>query len=87
MTANPPWGAVLEARPGETILKWIASFGTVNKWVTDRNSHFKNEVAACLEEQTNVGHYFTLAYCPLSNGTVEVVCEELLRALRALLSE
>ena len=40
-----------------------------------------------LREQTVGSHHFTLAYCPRSNGTVEVVCRELLRATRALLSE
>lgn len=32
-------------------------------------------------------YHFTTAYCPWANGTVEVVCRELLRATRALLSE
>jgi hypothetical protein len=32
-------------------------------------------------------HTFTVAYSPWSNGTVEVVCREVLRALRALISE
>jgi hypothetical protein len=32
-------------------------------------------------------HYFTTAYCPWANGTVERACKEVLRATRALLSE
>jgi len=68
------------------LLDWFASFGVVRQWISDRGSHFKNEVVRALREQTNGSHHFTLAYCPWSNGTVEVVCRELLRATRALLS-
>eukprot|EP00171_Calliarthron_tuberculosum_P006432 IDg6432t1 len=71
----------------EALLKWFASFGTVQNWVSDRGSHFKNEFMRLLNEAMKGFHYFTLAYCPLSNGTVEVVCRELLRTLRALISE
>ena len=45
----------------DALIKWFASFGTVKQWVTDRGSHFKNQVVACLKEQTNAGHHFTLA--------------------------
>jgi hypothetical protein len=55
--------------------------------VSDRGSHFKNEVVRALREQTRGLHHFTLAYFPWSNGTVERVCRELLRETRALLSE
>lgn len=40
-----------------------------------------------MKEALQGHHHFTLAYCPWSNGTVEVVCRELLRASRALLFE
>lgn len=40
-----------------------------------------------VKNQVKASHHFTLAYCPWSNGTVEVVCRELLRACRAILSE
>ena len=71
----------------DALLSWFASFGTVVQWISDRGSHFKNDVVRELRDQTNGLHHFTLAYCPWSNGTVEVVCRELLRALRAFLSE
>lgn len=70
-----------------TFLKWFTTFGTVHQWVSDRGPHFKNELVKHLRESTKAHHHFTLAYCPWSNGTVEVVCRELLRATRALLSE
>ncbi len=71
----------------DALLKWFAAFGVVSNWVSDRGSHFKNELVRILGEATKASHHFTLAYCPWSNGTVEVVCRELLRATRALLSE
>ena len=56
-------------------------------WVSDQGSHFKNEVMLTLQRELHTRHHFTSAYHPQSNGTVEVVCREVIRALRALLSE
>ena len=85
------WLVPTEAANAETaasaLLRWFTTFGVVENWVSDRGSHFKNELVAQLREKLKVAHHFTLAYCPWSNGTVEVVCREVLRACRALLSE
>eukprot|EP00171_Calliarthron_tuberculosum_P012252 IDg12252t1 len=75
------------ATVADALLKWFASFGVVRTWVSDRGSHFKNQLIQLLQESMKSHHHFTLAYCPWSNGTVEVVCRELLHATRALLSE
>lgn len=40
-----------------------------------------------LAQKLKSHHHFTLLYCPCINGSVEVVCRELLRTCRALLSE
>lgn len=50
-----------------------------------RVSYFKNELVRARTDKQS--HRFTLSYCPWSNGTVEVVFRELLRSMRALLSE
>lgn len=71
----------------EELINWFSSFGVVNNWVSDRGSHFRNELVDVLRQKVKSKHHFTLAYCPWSNGTVEVVCREILRASRALLSE
>lgn len=71
----------------QALQDWFATFGVVLHWVSDRGSHFKNEVVAALSEQNKASHRFTLAYAPWSNGTVEVVNREVLRILRALCSE
>ncbi len=47
----------------------------------------KNRVIAQLNRKLHAHHHFTTPYCPESNGTVESVCREVLRAARALLSE
>ena len=71
----------------DSLISWFSSFGVVTQWVSDRGTHFKNELVKVLREQLKANHHFTLAYCPWSNGTVEVVCRELLRVMRAILSE
>lgn len=85
------WLLPAEVADAETtataLIKWFSVFGVVSDWVSDRGSHFKNELVRQISEVLKSSHHFTLAYCPWSNGTVEVVCRELLRASRALLSE
>ena len=71
----------------DALIDWFSCFGTVKQWVSDRGSHFKNEVVRSLREKSNSSHHFTLAYTPWTNGTIEVVCRELLRTLRVLTSE
>jgi len=71
----------------DSLIQWFSLFGVVTEWVSDRGTHFKNELVKLLRDQVKANHHFTLAYCPWSNGTVEVVCRELLRASRAILSE
>ena len=71
----------------DTLISWFAAFCVVKQWMSDRGSNFKNELVRVLKERIHSSHHFTLAYCPWSNGTVEVVCRELLRTTRALLSE
>lgn len=75
------------ATVADALLKWFSSFGIVRTWVSDRGSHFKNQLIQLIKESIRGSHHFTLAYCPWSNGTVEVVCRELLRSTRAILSE
>jgi len=71
----------------EVLLRWFASFGVVQTWISDRGSHFKNSVVNAVNRQLHSHHHFTTPNCPQSNGTVETVCKEVLRATRALLSE
>jgi IS30 family transposase len=71
----------------EAFMEWFSHFGVVYSWVTDQGTHFKNQVIEHLRKQLGAHHHFTIAYCPWSNGTVEVVNRLLLRCIKALLSE
>lgn len=69
------------------LLQWFKRFGVATTWVSDQGAHFKNAVIETLARVLGVQHHFVTAYCPWSNGTVEVVNRLLLKCLRALLSE
>ena len=69
------------------LLEWFAVFGVSKNWVTDQGTHFKNEVIKGVQHAMGAHHHFTTARCPWANGTVEVVNREVLRCVRALLSE
>lgn len=69
------------------LLDWAVSFGISKTWMSDQGTHFVKSVMSSLVKSMRIDHKLTLPYCPWSNGTVEVVCRELTRACRALLSE
>lgn len=71
----------------ENIAKWIETFSTMEVWVSDQGSHFKNLVMDELAMKHHIRHHFTVAYSPWSNGAIERCCREVLRATTALLSE
>jgi hypothetical protein len=66
---------------------WFAAFGVSQVWVSDQGSHFKNQVMDSVRKALRSQHHFTTAYSPWANGTIERACREVLRAVRALLSE
>jgi IS30 family transposase len=69
------------------LIEWFAAFGVAQQWVSDQGSHFKNTVMANIQKQLGTNHYFTTAYSPWANGTVEAVCKQTIGAARAMLSE
>lgn len=82
--------ACKEANAAETVdalFKWFTAFGIAPIWISDRGSHFKNEVMQNLGKKLRVDHQFTPAYSPHTNGTVENVCKPILRAISALLPD
>jgi Chromo (CHRromatin Organisation MOdifier) domain len=62
-------------------------FGVVLLWISDRGSHFKNEVVRRVQKELKVKHHFTTVNCPWSNGTIEFACKQVIRAFCAVLSE
>ena len=82
-----PFESATSEAAAEALASWIATFGCPDWIITDQGAHFRNRLLKDLTVELHVQHHFTTAYCPWSNGTVERVCREVLRALRALLSE
>ena len=71
----------------DTLMSWFSRFGVCETMVSDQGSHFKNQLIERLASEYAIKHHFTHPYTPWANGTVEVVCREVLRCLRALLAE
>lgn len=70
-----------------SLIDWFKRFGVAHQWVSDQGAHFKNQVIEKLQRALGAHHHFTTAYTPWANGTVEVVNREVLKCVKALLSE
>jgi hypothetical protein len=68
-------------------MRWFAVFGVVLLWISDRGSHFKNEMVRRAQKELKEKHHFTTANCPWSNGTIESAWKQVIHASRAVLSE
>jgi transposase InsO family protein len=71
----------------DALVRWFAVFGVVLLWISDRGSHFKNEVVQRVLKELKAKHHFTTANCPWSNGTNKSACKQVRRAFCAVLSE
>ncbi len=69
------------------LISWFSRYGIVPLWISDQGSHFQNSMMEQLRRVLNTSHHFVTAYCPWSNGTVEVVNRQLLQCMKAILSE
>uniref|UniRef100_H3H3G8 Integrase catalytic domain-containing protein n=1 Tax=Phytophthora ramorum TaxID=164328 RepID=H3H3G8_PHYRM len=69
------------------LIDWFKRFGVEPQWVSDQGAHFRNQIIELLQRALGVQHHFTTAYTPWANGTVKVVNREILKCVRALLSE
>ena len=69
------------------LLSWSANFGIPKVWVSDGASHYVNNIINELNERLSVKHHIVVAHSPWANGTVESMMSQILRVLRALLSE
>jgi hypothetical protein len=63
------------------------TFGTVSQWASEQGGHFANKFTQAVARQLKVTHRGTTAYAPWTDGTVEVVCRSVLKALRRLCSD
>ena len=71
----------------EVLVEYLTTFVPVLRWFSDQGPHFCNDVMKLLAATLGVRHRFSTAYVPWSNGTVESVCKEVLRALHSLSTE
>lgn len=69
------------------LARWISSFGSMSRLVSDQGSHFNSQLVAQLADETRKKQHFTTVYCPWANGIVESLCKEVLRTFKTLLSE
>jgi hypothetical protein len=71
----------------DALMRWFAVIGVVPIWISDRGSHFKNEVARRVQKERKAKNHFITANCQWSNCTIESACKQVIRAFRAVLSE
>lgn len=67
--------------------KWIAVFCFMNWLLSDQGPHSSASLMENLTSMAHIKHHFTTAYCPWATRTIERLCKEVLRAVRALLLE
>jgi Integrase core domain/Integrase zinc binding domain len=48
----------------DSLMRWFAVFGVVLLWISDRGSHFKNEVVQRVQKELKAKHHFTTANFP-----------------------
>ena len=71
----------------EALSTWVATFGAFKWLVTDQGTHFTSNLIKEMIAESQAQHHLTTPYCPWANGTVERVCQEVLRTTTALLHE
>jgi hypothetical protein len=71
----------------EAMLAWHSRYGLPRHWISDRGSHFRNEVMKELRKRLKSRHDFTVAYSPWINGSVERANRDIAQVLRVLCLE
>jgi transposase InsO family protein len=71
----------------QALTAWCARFGAPKTLVSDRASHFMNEMLSEVTRRLGIGHHFTVAYSPWANGTVERINRDILALARIKLAE
>ena len=55
--------------------------------ISDKGSHFSNELMKNLSKDLDYKHHFAISYCPWTNGTIEVRNSTILSHLKVILAE
>lgn len=69
------------------LLDWYRRYGPACTWISDRGSHFVNDIVGKLADLHSTGHHLTVAYAPWSNGAVERANREIREVLSGLVLE
>jgi hypothetical protein len=69
------------------LMRWFAMIDFVLLRISDRESHFKNNVVRRVQKDFKAKHHYTTANCPWSNGIIESADEQDFCAFRAVQSE
>lgn len=70
----------------KSMAEWLSRHDVPKIWISDRGTHFKNQVMDSLAKILGVRHHFVAPYSPWANGTVEVVNRDISKIFRTLLS-
>jgi hypothetical protein len=65
-----PFRTAEAAATVDALRRWFAVIGVVLIWISDRDSHFKNEVVRRAQKEFKAKHNFTTDNCPWSNGAI-----------------
>ena len=71
----------------DALLEWRSMFGTTELYVSDQASYFLSETMKQFSRKCNTRQHWTTAYVHYSNGSVEIICKQVLTLMRALTSE
>ena len=66
----------------KAILDWGSRYGLPEWLISDGGRHFANHAIKLVEQRMGVRQHITVAHCPWSNGSVEVVGFDLVFTLR-----
>ena len=71
----------------DAIKMWVARYGKPRYLMSDRGSHFLNQVVDELSKFYNCTHHFTLPYCPWAHGSIETVAKTMKPLYKITLKE
>jgi hypothetical protein len=80
-------GEATASATAKCLISYFSRYGVVQTWITDQGPHFRNAVIEDVRRILKVEHHFVTPLSPWANGSVERTNRDLLKVLRALLSE
>jgi hypothetical protein len=60
----------------DALMRRFAVFAVELLWISDKSSHFKNEVVRRVQNELKSKNHFTTTNCLVSNGIIESACKQ-----------